>query len=212
MNAQYPVRAAATEPSRSPIRTTWKGANENLPRPDLTALSRGAASMIERLAGLAKIELGNRIDDCEHRLQTAGDSGRYYRDNRAELDALKLELGQTHAIEAAARSRRARALTDTERQMLEDARATAHLSGSAIDALLFAVPVDPLDAAAQRLEAARERFTQVINAGPRGDEEDDERVFGKAEAEVETARADYRRLLAERAGQDADAIARRMAI
>jgi hypothetical protein len=68
-------------------------------------------------------------------------------------------------------------------------------------------PADPLYLAGLRFDAAAAEFQRICNAPGQPDED----AFGRAETAVETARDEYRRLLGERVGQDADVIERRLA-
>ena len=65
---------------------------------------------------------------------------------------------------------------------------------------------DPLYLAGLRLDAAAAEFQRTCERPG----VPDEIAFGAAERAVETARNEYRRLLAERTGQDADSIERRL--
>lgn len=76
----------------------------------------------------------------------------------------------------------------------------------------YLASADPLYCAGLRLDAAAAEF-QRFCSNPRPGEMDDaeEAEFGRLEAAHAAARDEYRRLIAERVGSDADTIERRLA-
>ena len=76
-------------------------------------------------------------------------------------------------------------------------------------ALILALATDPLEVAGERLEAAAAELNRLVQpSAPLPDEA----AFGAAEAAFMAARTTYRRMLADRLGQDADAIERRLGL
>jgi hypothetical protein len=178
--------------------------------PDLTPLPRVTASTIEMLAEAAATHFAGQIRISEALLERAR-PGRYRDAVTGEIAMRRAHLAEARLIHAAARRRRTARLEPGERDLLDEARArNPHLAGSDMEALLRSVPADPLDVAGIRLDSADGAFRGFCASGPIG-EEGEER-FGRLQSALEAARAEYRRLLAARAGQDARILERRLAI
>lgn len=211
MNALTP-NVAASEPdaSRPPATSPpgRAGAPAAQPSFDLTGLARGTAAKIEALAGDACHSLTHRIDDVRDSLAKAEPGSRYHTDLLGELREWERRQEEARAIEAAARRVRMARLSDAERARIGRLRERSpDASGSVIDALAMIVPVDPLDLAGLVLDAAGAGFRSLSDRADASEED-----WGRAENALEAARNDYRRLLGQRAGQNAGAIQRRLEI
>ncbi len=198
-----PLPIATSRPQRAGER----GSRRAHPHPDLTGLNRDAASVIESMAAHALISLRHAIDATRDVVRKARPDCRWHAERQDELTTLEAQRDEIERYQLAARRIRMMSLSQAERDRLTVAReANPDIRGSEIEALLFATSIDPLDHAAIALEAAGDRFTLACQNSH------DEAAFAQAEDALDESRRAYRRLLAERAGQDSTAIERRLMI
>ena len=122
MNA-VPLRASTARPpehSEAPRPDSQRGADRAAP--DFSVLTRGTASFIESLAGLAMEALVRKIDAERFILARAHEGSSWQADHRHDLAALERQLERVRAYEKAAQRQRMAPLSRAERDMIADAR------------------------------------------------------------------------------------------
>lgn len=176
--------------------------------PDLTGLARGTASIIEMIAGQAIEAIDRKIDERRSALAKAKPGSTYHRDLKGELDMWIQHQAEARRFQSAAKRIRMSRLTPAEQDRIAKLRdRNPGVRGSVIDLMVMEVPVEPLDLAGLRLDAANAEMNRLCDARNPLPEEDE---FGHAEDAQEKARTEYSRLLTERTGHEAEAILRRL--